>query len=77
LPIINFLPRLGSGLLTLCRPQLSRFRSGLARVGLRSNKLDAGYRRTVRAAQRHVVKNKNGGAAFSYGEARRYLEALP
>jgi hypothetical protein len=46
-------------------------------VGLRSNKLDAGYRRTVRAAQRHVVKNKNGGAAFSYGEARRYLEALP
>jgi len=23
------------------------------------------------------VKNKNGGAAFSYGEARRYFEALP
>jgi hypothetical protein len=24
-----------------------------------------------------LVKNKNGGAAFSYAEARRYLEGLP
>jgi hypothetical protein len=25
----------------------------------------------------NLVKNKNGGAAFSYAEARRFLEALP
>jgi hypothetical protein len=25
----------------------------------------------------NLVKNKNGGAAFSYAEARRYLEGLP
>ena len=25
----------------------------------------------------NLVKNKNGGAAFSYAEARRYLESLP
>jgi len=25
----------------------------------------------------NLVKNKNGGAAHSYAEARRFLEALP
>jgi hypothetical protein len=25
----------------------------------------------------NLVKNKNGGAAHSYGEAQRFLEALP
>jgi hypothetical protein len=25
----------------------------------------------------NLVKNKNGGAVFSYAEARRYLESLP
>jgi hypothetical protein len=25
----------------------------------------------------NLVKNKNGGAAFSYGDARLFLEALP
>jgi repressor of nif and glnA expression len=25
----------------------------------------------------NLVKNKNGGAAFTYAEARRFLETLP
>lgn len=28
-------------------------------------------------ADGNLAKNKNGGAAFSYGEARRYLDELP
>jgi hypothetical protein len=47
------------------------------RAGLRRDAIDHARSRAASRSRGNLVKNKNGGAVFSYGEARRYLELLP